>query len=139
MFFMSYARIDACMHACMHPGETPNTCSHFSICACHPCAGAMLIFSVSFQCYRMIPGGNPCMYVFMYVCMYVCKACTFAYIYAYHMHTFLHACAHACIHACMHVGIQMSHIKNVYTSRCVRVILAQGPCDDSPYRSNFIG
>ena len=22
----------------------------FSICACHPCAGAMLIFSVSFQC-----------------------------------------------------------------------------------------
>ena len=22
---------------------------HFSICACHPCAGAMLIFSVSFQ------------------------------------------------------------------------------------------
>ena len=28
---------------------------HFSICACHPCAGAMLIFSVSFQFYRMIP------------------------------------------------------------------------------------
>jgi hypothetical protein len=25
----------------------------FSICACHPCAGAMLIFSVSFQFYRM--------------------------------------------------------------------------------------
>ena len=24
-------------------------CLHFSICACHPCAGAMLIFSVSFQ------------------------------------------------------------------------------------------
>ena len=23
--------------------------NHFSICACHPCAGAMLIFSVSFQ------------------------------------------------------------------------------------------
>ena len=37
---------------------------HFSICACHPCAGAMLIFSVSFQFYRMIPEGNPssCMY-----------------------------------------------------------------------------
>ena len=33
---------------------------HFSICACHPCAGAMLIFSVSFQFYRMIPEGNPC-------------------------------------------------------------------------------
>ena len=26
---------------------------HFSIYACHPCAGAMLIFSVSFQFYRM--------------------------------------------------------------------------------------
>ena len=24
-------------------------CLHFSICACHPCAGAMLMFSVSFQ------------------------------------------------------------------------------------------
>ena len=24
-------------------------CVRFSICACHPCAGAMLIFSVSFQ------------------------------------------------------------------------------------------
>jgi hypothetical protein len=32
---------------------------HFSICACHPCAGAMLIFSESFQFYRMIPEGNP--------------------------------------------------------------------------------
>ena len=32
---------------------------HFSICACHPCAGAMLIFSVSFQFSRMIPEGNP--------------------------------------------------------------------------------
>ena len=35
------------------------TCFHFSICACHPCAGTMLIFSVSFQCSRMIPKGNP--------------------------------------------------------------------------------
>ena len=35
------------------------SCLHFSICACHPCAGAMLIFSVSFQCQRMIPEGNP--------------------------------------------------------------------------------
>ena len=34
-------------------------CLHFSICACHPCAGAMLIFSVSFQFQRMIPEGNP--------------------------------------------------------------------------------
>ena len=32
---------------------------HFPICACHPCAGAMLIFSVSFQFYRMFPEGNP--------------------------------------------------------------------------------
>ena len=32
---------------------------HFSICACHPCAGAMLIFSVSFQFSRMITEGNP--------------------------------------------------------------------------------
>jgi len=31
---------------------------HFSICACHPCAGAMLIFSVSFQFYRMSPKGQ---------------------------------------------------------------------------------
>jgi len=31
---------------------------HFSICACHPCAGAMLIFSVSFQFYRMSPKGR---------------------------------------------------------------------------------
>ena len=29
--------------------------NHFSICACHPCAGAMLIFSVSFQVYQMSP------------------------------------------------------------------------------------
>ena len=27
----------------------PKNCIHFSICACHPCAGAMLVFSVSFQ------------------------------------------------------------------------------------------
>ncbi|KAJ0860591.1 hypothetical protein HanRHA438_Chr13g0625331 [Helianthus annuus] len=31
---------------------------HFSICACHPCAEAMLIFSVSFQFYRMSPKGR---------------------------------------------------------------------------------
>ena len=31
----------------------------FSICACHLCAWAMLIFSASFQFYRMIPEGNP--------------------------------------------------------------------------------
>ena len=32
---------------------------HISLCACHPCAGAMLIFSVSYQFARMIPEGNP--------------------------------------------------------------------------------
>ena len=32
---------------------------HFHISACHPCAGAMLIFSVSIQFQRMIPEGNP--------------------------------------------------------------------------------
>lgn len=26
---------------------------HFSICACHPCAGAMLIFSILFQFYQL--------------------------------------------------------------------------------------
>ena len=36
-----------------------NKCLHLSICACHPCAGAMLTFSVSFQVQRMIPEGNP--------------------------------------------------------------------------------
>ena len=29
--------------------ESAKKLVHFSICACHPCAGAMLIFSVSFQ------------------------------------------------------------------------------------------
>ena len=31
------------------PAGGKKNCLHFSICACHPCAGAMLIFSVSFQ------------------------------------------------------------------------------------------
>ena len=34
-------------------------CLHLSICARHPCAGAMLIFSVPFQCEWMITEGNP--------------------------------------------------------------------------------
>ena len=29
------------------------------LCVCHPCAGAMLIFSASFKLLRMIPEGNP--------------------------------------------------------------------------------
>ena len=46
-------------HACWIPRNVPVAASRqtrakaksdtFSICACHPCAGAMLIFSVSFQ------------------------------------------------------------------------------------------
>ena len=31
------------------PWLSEKNCLHFSICACHPCAGDMLIFSVSFQ------------------------------------------------------------------------------------------
>ena len=34
-------------------------CLHFSMCACHPCAGAMLMFHVSLQLSRMLPEGNP--------------------------------------------------------------------------------
>ena len=35
---------------CALPASYPKkNCVRFSICACHPCAGAMLIFSVSFQ------------------------------------------------------------------------------------------
>jgi len=39
-------------------GIAPYTPAPFSICACHPCAGATLIFSASFQCQCMIPAGN---------------------------------------------------------------------------------
>ena len=51
---------------------------HLSICACHPCAGAMLIFSVSFQFYRMIPEGNPIPCLVMLRCGYthLCIGCT---------------------------------------------------------------
>ena len=35
--------------------KTKKKSDTFSICACHPCAGAMLIFSVSFQFLRMTP------------------------------------------------------------------------------------
>ena len=37
------------------PGEKKKNLDHFSICVRHPCAGAMLIFSVLFQFYRMSP------------------------------------------------------------------------------------
>ena len=70
---------------------------HFSICACHPCAGAMLIFSVSFQFCRMIPEGNPVW------CEKIRTSCCF-FCFA------------------------KTSKKTWYTSRFVRVILAQGPC-----------
>ena len=47
------------------------TCLRFSICVCHPCAGAMLIFSVSLQ----LP---VCVYICMYIYIYI-----YAYIYIY--------------------------------------------------------
>ena len=31
------------------PSIAQKNCLHFSICACHPCAGAVLTFSASFQ------------------------------------------------------------------------------------------
>ena len=37
----------------LHSQKKKKKSDTFSICACHPCAGAMLIFSVSFQFYRM--------------------------------------------------------------------------------------
>ena len=40
-------RGDQSLSTLLHVGH--KHCLHFSICACHPCAGAMLIFSVSFQ------------------------------------------------------------------------------------------
>jgi hypothetical protein len=43
----------------VHSVESAKNLVRFSICACHPCAGAMLIFSVSFQFLRMIPEGYP--------------------------------------------------------------------------------
>ena len=40
---------------------------HFSICACHLCAGAILILSASFQRYRVFPKGNPEVSIIMLV------------------------------------------------------------------------
>ena len=52
-----------CLLDCFPAGPAPFVCIikglHVSMCACHPCAGAMLIFSASFQFSRMIPEGNP--------------------------------------------------------------------------------
>jgi hypothetical protein len=46
-------QFQACVHCQITirdpAGREPKNHLHFSICACHPCAGAMLIFSVSFQ------------------------------------------------------------------------------------------
>ena len=42
-----------------HTNNPVCLCLHFSICACHPCAGAMPIFPVPFQLKRMNPEGTP--------------------------------------------------------------------------------
>ena len=91
--------------------HTYHNCLHFSSCACHPCAGAMLIFSASFQFQWMIPEGNPCLqiilgvhmlghtrltpvysmsylcvHIFIYIYMYV-RMCIYIYIYT-HIHEY---------------------------------------------------
>ena len=43
-----FRKLQHCVVLTLHEATQKN-CLHFSICACHPCAGAMLIFSVSFQ------------------------------------------------------------------------------------------
>ena len=42
-------------------GTVTNNAFHFSTCACHPCSGAMLIFSASFLCLCM------CIYIYIYI------------------------------------------------------------------------
>ena len=44
-------------------------CVCVCVCECHPCAGAKLIFSASFQYKWVIPEGNPGMYLHTYVCL----------------------------------------------------------------------
>ena len=103
---------------------------HFSICACHPCAGAMLIFSVSFQFYRMIPEGNPvwCEKILVLgtlldLCMsslrrghanLLCIVPRIGFLVRKNQNFLL--------------LLLLSSKKTWYTSRFVRVILAQGPC-----------
>ena len=67
------------------------------ICARHPCAGAMLIFSAAFQCQWMIPEGNPpkgihetpaYIYIYIYIYIYV-YTCIYIYIYIY-IHTYIY-------------------------------------------------
>ena len=54
-----YRRKSTAIHVTAYK-DVNNACSlHFSICARHPCAGAVLIFSASFQVLRMIPEGDP--------------------------------------------------------------------------------
>ena len=43
------------LRAQRHQSPDTKKLNTLSICACHPCAGAMLIFSVSFQFLRMLP------------------------------------------------------------------------------------
>ena len=61
-----------CYHLhCIHRTSWPR--------ACHPCAGAMLIFSVSFQFQRMIPEGNPYIICLHHIIIQKCIAYTELY------------------------------------------------------------
>ena len=126
---------------------------HFSICACHPCAGAMLIFSVSFQFYRMIPEGNPvwCEKI-RTSCCFFCFAEDFQKNLVHFSICACHPCAGAMLifsvsfqfyrmipegnpvwcekirTSCCFFCFAKTSKKTWYTSRFVRVILAQGPC-----------
>ena len=73
----------------------PQLIVHFPMCACHPCAGAMLIFSESFQLLRMIPEGNPqlsiiCIIIINIIIIIIIiiissssSMCVYIYIYIY--------------------------------------------------------
>ncbi|GKD44805.1 hypothetical protein Tco_1269450, partial [Tanacetum coccineum] len=122
---------------------------HFSICACHPCAGAMLIFSVSFQFYRMSPKGQFTLFPwdqsssdsdqFLDLCVSsLRKGHAFPWdqssgdsdhfsICACHLCSNFSICAcHPCARAMRFRGIRVLAIPTI--SRFVHVIFAQEPC-----------
>ena len=54
LMWQAFGKLNACVtnmtvRQLGKPHKGKKNWLHFSICACHPCAGAMLIFSVSFQ------------------------------------------------------------------------------------------
>ena len=81
-----------------------------------------------------------CMYVYIHICTYI-----HLYIYIY-THTYIeryynispNMCVY--IYMCMYIYIYI-YIKRereiAYTSRYVRVVLSQGPCESSLHRSMF--